>query len=385
MKRRELLVGGAALSLTSCAGRPQGLAGPEPQARSSPSVFDFGAVGDGIADDAAAFNAALAWAEANTRTVKVPGFKYSVADTIDLTTTGDRTAPWGLLGEGATIMSKITDPEKDVIHIHSRHVTRYLNISGIAIRGNNRRERNGIRLYCPRNTPPPVGYLYNVNLLNLSIERCGGNGIALEGDVFETQIMDSYFRGNGGNGALFSHLDGGICSAIGVYGSVFGDNRENGIALLNNTTSIQMHGGYVLENWKYGIYLSNGTSLGGVINGVGFENNYMSQGVDLDGAHVYANTRINLTNCRGYTQKGGSKYLVKGYFVDLCRLDTCTAGDGAAASGKTKLALIDGTSGGHVVLQNCQGDIEKRAGSAATWEAHNCKGAGLDVKGVTRG
>jgi hypothetical protein len=385
VNRRDVIAAGAALALgtgaTAAERKPiagSASARPEPQPRATMTAFDFGAAGDGQTDDGPVLQRALAWAEENGRTVVLPSFRYVVRTPVSVTSTGNRTASWGLLGQGAVIASEIQAADRDVIEIRSRHTVRFLTISNLTVRGGGR-ERNGIRLYSPGDH-----YLYNVNFLNIQVEGCGASGLALEGNVFETQIMASYFRANGEHGLVMRHLDGGICSAVGVYGSVFGQNGENGIAALDNATDLRVYGGYVLENKKYGLYLSNGTSQGGGLHGVGFENNYMSQRVDQGGAHVFANTRINMTNCTGYTQNGGSKYLLKGYFRDLCRLDTCASDDGAAAEGKCRLALVDGGIEGHVVFQNCSGDIEAQRGTRTSWEAHNCRGKGLDMRGTVR-
>ncbi|MBV8538837.1 MAG: hypothetical protein JO128_24780, partial [Alphaproteobacteria bacterium] len=84
MDRRRFLAAGSGLATLAgvSAGASPWSARAAPAARSTPTVFDFGAVGDGHTDDSGAFEKALQHAAANGVMVIVPAGTYAVARTI---------------------------------------------------------------------------------------------------------------------------------------------------------------------------------------------------------------------------------------------------------------------------------------------------------------
>lgn len=396
MERRKLLFAGAGIAATGAVSLPMITAKTASAAATSgstmagPSIFDFGAVGDGVTDDSAAFSQALAFAAANGRMVRVPSFTYAIAKPIKFTSVGHAGNTWGLTCEGARLQSKITTGE-NVIDLVSKHTVRYLRITGgLKINGTGT-DGYGLRIFCAGSS----AFFYNVTIDGLSVEKMGKSGLLFEGNVFESVISNSHFQDNKENGATFAHSQGGVCSAINIIGCYFNQNGKYGLCATNfdgvygGTTDIRVYGGYCRDNQSYGFYYNNGTA-GVTIEQVGFENNCKSLAPgDAKGAHVYGMVSMRLLNCVGYNQYGGATYLLRGWFSGLTTLEGCSQDSGAqmAATGKSRLVQIDGDAKGHVYMRNCTGGIAlKNATTACTWKAENCTGdsplGALNVRGI---
>src|SRR3546814_9482838 len=86
------------------------MASPLPATRRMLSAPDYGIVGDGIADDTAALQAALDAITTDGGTfVDIPPGVYRISATLRLTFTHDSAAHVGLLSHSATLNSAITD------------------------------------------------------------------------------------------------------------------------------------------------------------------------------------------------------------------------------------------------------------------------------------
>lgn len=110
------MAGVAASAALTGASRPAIAAG----SRNSPNVYDFGAVGDGVTDDSAAFSRALQYAAANTVMVTVPAGVYGISNTITFVSQGNVGQAWGFQCQGATLLSHITNGG-DVMSLTSWH------------------------------------------------------------------------------------------------------------------------------------------------------------------------------------------------------------------------------------------------------------------------
>jgi hypothetical protein len=384
VKRRDLvLTGTAALAV---AGLAQGAKAATTTTtvtatpKTTPTIFDFGAKGDGVTDDSTAFTNALKAAATSGRKIVVPGYTYAIAKTIAFSSTANSTSAWGLSCQGAILQSKITNGT-DVMNLVANNVVRYFGISGgLSIKGT-KTDRNGLRIFATGTSSGK--YFYNCTLDGVSIEGCGNYGLLMEGNVFENSISNCFFQDNKLNGATFAHSQSGVCSAITIVGSYFNQNGQHGLEATNfdgqygGAQDVRVYGGYCRENKKYGFRYNNGTAPGAAIQQVGFENNYTSVAPgDPTGAHVFGQVRMNMRNCTGYNQFGGATYLLNGYWTDLVSMDGCnqSAGAAMAATGKSRLARIYGSNTGHVVMRDSQGGIDIGSGNAATWQAINCSG-----------
>ena len=390
MKRRELFASGAALAAVSLASAasatpnwksPGGSSGggSTSTAASSPTVFDYGAVGDGVTDDSAAFSQALQAAAAQGLKVIVPGATYAIAQPIVFASNGNATRLWGLECEGAVLKSSITTGE-DVISMTSTDVVRYFQVGGgLTIKGSGSDGR-GLHIFAPGTGG---AYFYNCTLDSLSVEGVGGDGLLFEGNVFESQVSNSFFQNCGRNGATFAHSQGGACSSINLIGCYFNQNARHGMEATNfdgrygGATDVRVFGGYCRENGHFGFRYNNGTAQGAQVTQVGFENNCTTLAPgDPSGAHVYADVRMQMSACAGYNEFGGATNLLRGWFSDLALLDGCsqTCGGAMASTGKSRLVRVNGSSDGFVLMRGCNGGVAAESGTACTWRAENCKG-----------
>ncbi len=382
MKRREFLtkggmlaaagvVGGAALSRSTDA--------VAATVKVTPNIFDFGAKGDGITDDAAAFRKALTVSAAQGVKVVVPGFTYAINTPINWVSSGNAVAVWGLQCEGATLRSNIKNGT-DVFSMESKHLLRYFQIGGgLSIKCSGS-DRHGFRLYAGASGGI---YFYNAAIDRLAVEGAGGDCMLIEGNVFESQFTNCYFQDAKGNGATFAHSHGGIVSAIDVLGCYFNKNGKYGLNCTNfDSTSggaadVRVVGGYCRENKSYGFYYNNGTAPGAAISQVGFENNCTSlKPGDPNGAHMYGMVRMQVRDCAGYNEFGGATYMLRGYFTAVTTLDGCnqSAGGAMASTGKSRLVQVNGAATGHVAMRSCGGGLDVTSSNKATWQAVNCSG-----------
>lgn len=385
MDRRGFLWGGAATATAGLSSAGKAARAATADSRANPSVFDFGAKGDGITDDSAAFSKALQTAAAQGKIVFVPGFTYAVGRPITFTSRADVGRPWGLECHGATLVSKITTG-KDVMVLTSNNTVRYFRLSGgLKISGSGS-DGNGLHIVALSSKV----FFYNAMIEGLSVEGVGKHGLLFEGNVFESTIANSYFQDCKENGATFAQSKGGVVSAINLIGCFFNQNGAIGMAATNfdaeygGTTDVRIYGGYCRDNRSYGFYYNNGTN-GAAIEQVGFENNCRSlKPGDPKGAHVYALVGMKMRDCNGYNMYGGATYLLRGWFSSLTILDGCgqAAGGAMAATGKSRLIQVNGNQSGHVLLRGCSGGVDVIAGTHCTWQAQNCTGPspGGDLK-----
>lgn len=386
-RRGFVAAAGAATGLGLSLARSAAAASPLPH--NSPTIFDFGAVGDGETDDSAAFNKALDVAARDGHTVIVPGFTYAIARPINWVSSNNVGQAWGLQCQGARLLSKLSKGET-ILKLTSKHTVRYFRlIGGLTITGSGA-DGNGLHIFCPGNR----AFFYNATVEGLSVERAGIHGLLFEGNVFESVVLTSFFQDCKKHGATFAHSQGGICSAINVIGCFFNQNGEYGLCATNfdgpygGTTDVRVYGGYCRDNHSYGFYYNNGTGAG-ALEQVGFENNCRAlQPGDPQGAHIYGLNSMQLRYCAGYNEYGGATYLLRGWFQNLTVLEGCTqaAGGAVAKTGKSRLVQVNGSDKGHVLVSRSGGGIAVVDGTQCTWSAVNCSGPSprgdLDIRGV---
>mgnify|MGYP000170991162 CR=1 FL=1 len=360
INRRNMIAGiaggGAGLAFLSAA-RPAQAA----SATAAPTVSaaDFGAVGDGVADDTDAlqrtFEAALDGDAATV--VSIPPGRYRVTRPIEVVSAakpdGDITHRAGILAQGARILSEIAE-DKPVIRIESRAVIRFFLIEGLQINGSGQ-EGPGLSIDCEtRGT-----YFYNFCLRDLVIESCGGDGIQLIGNLFEGQIFNSYFRDNAGHGAIFSHgAEDTVLSAVHVFGCVFGGNGLNGAKLIEGAADVSFHGCYFLLNQYYGLSAESGCTL---LSHCGFENNHMHAGDFSEGnAGLRLMVYGTLIGCTAYSIYNQT-HLIRSYITNRLVMIGCTA-DGSGSAADAKLANLQGQPGAGITLIGCYGGTDIQDG-----------------------
>jgi hypothetical protein len=349
--RRGLILAGAAAALVA---RPLQAGAAVPQPGRTLSAASFGAVGDGVADDSAALQAAL---DASLRQggmlLVIPPGTYRVTRTLRLAptraTSGDVGRHNGILAHGARLASAITDGA-NVLEVSSSATVRFLLIEGLDVLGTGL-ERHGIVIACERRDD----YLYNFCLRDTVVQRCGGDGCRMVGNVFEGQIIDSYFRNNRGNGVTFAHgKEGGILSAIHGFGSVFGENGACGAGLIDGCYDVAFHGCYFVLNGKSGLAAANGCTL---LSNCGFENNHALATSFAEGASgIDLQSFGTLIGCTAYSMFHQTGLI--GAFVSAQLVLVGCTGSGGGPAKRAGLARLAGTAAGQAVLLGCTGRVD---------------------------
>ncbi len=354
--RRGLFAGGAGLAILAAAGTAHVASSAAPPGTMI-SARDFGAIGDGVADDTDAlqrvFEATLAGRQAAM--VVIPPGRYRVTRTIDVTSAerpeGNVTQRAGILAQGARLISEIRNGDP-VIRIESRAVIRYFLIEGLQIRGSGD-DGHGLFITCQTGGT----YFYNFCLRDLIIEGCGGDGCNLLGNVFEGQIFNSYFRDNKGNGATFSHgKQNTVLSAIHCFGCVFGANGAHGANMVNGAQDVSFHGCYFLLNKFYGLSAKSGCTL---LSNCGFENNHM-RAKDFAGGGAGIDLMVfgTLIGCTGYSIYRQT-HLIRAFVVNRLVMIGCT-GEGDGAADGARLADLRGKADASVTVVGCYGGIDRQ-------------------------
>ncbi len=366
MERRQLffLGGAAAAGLIGSAAQPT-----VAQADKAISAAEFGIAGDGRTDDTRALQRALDAAFDRQAVLLLPPGDYRVRKTLKIEPRGHVTRQCGIIGQGARLISEIGDGA-NVIEVVSRSTFRFLLIQGLDIKGSGR-DGHGILLAC---RAPGGEYLYNFCLRDIVVQGCGGDGCHLVGNVFEGQLINSYFRGNGGNGATFAHSKNkGILSAVHVFASVFGQNGGHGAALLNNCYDVSFHGCYFLLNRQFGVLADNGCTL---LSNCGFENNHEGAPDFSKGdAGIYLKNFGTLVGCTAYSIHKQT-HLLRGFIVRELVMVGCT-GHGGGAAKEAGLARLRGARDkANVTLIGCVGRVTEEDGVEAI-EIGGSDGGGL--------
>lgn len=349
--RRALLGAGAALAMAAAPDTTT-LAAP----RDKQPAAAFGAIGDGIADDGPALQRALdATFAADSRNpfMVIPPGTYRLTTPLRVDFTENQTRPGGIIAHGARLVSRIGD-SRPVLSISAKATVRFLLIEGLDIQGHGD-EGHGLSIDCDDRDH----YLYNFCLRDVTIQNCGGDGCRLLGNIFEGQIINGYFRKNRGNGMTFAHgLNGGILSAIHVFGAVFGDNGGHGAALVHHCYDVAFHGCYFLLNARFGLVAENGCTL---LSNCGFENNHEAAGDFARGdAGIDLRGFATLVGCTAYSMFNQTR-LLRAYVVGRLVMIGCS-GDGDARAKGAGLASLAGRKDASALIMGCAGAVEYRDG-----------------------
>jgi hypothetical protein len=349
MDRRSLLALGGAAALGGLGGAARAQVTQRPVAGAIRDAREFGAKGDGKTDDTAALQAALdhCFAAGGQAFLTIPPGTYRVSRTLRVAPTADVTRQTGIRAHGARLLSDVRDG--NVLEILSNSTVRFLLIEGLDILGTGR-ERHGLSIECEHG----AHYLYNACLRDIVVQGCGGDGLRVIGNVFESQIFNCYFRDNHGAGATFGHgFKAGILSAIHVMGSVFGQNGGRGVDMINQCYDVSFHGCYFLLNGHQGLVAANGCTL---LSNCGFENNHESAAdFAQGGAGIKLQNFGTLVGCTAYSRFKQSA-LIEAYVVSRLVMIGCTGsgGDDAKTAG---LAQLRGPQAARAVIIGCQGAV----------------------------
>jgi len=267
------------------------------------SVKDFGAVGDGVADDTAAINAALtALKPGQALYFPTTTSYYLVTSTITISS-----AYVTLLGDSKNSGIKYTGTGPALIVANSFFAMRNILLVGNGgAYGAGATSTYGVDLHGSSN----IG---NMLFENVTIQSFGSDGISMQNGIYTICVDKCTIQGNGGCGIasqiVSSDQDGNALTvtASGIYG-----NASDGIRW--KASALNVTGANVFEvNKGYGINLTWGSSLlsplpsGFSIKGNYFENNLLGQinlkgngGVYVNGAEIESNYML-MSNAAGGT------------------------------------------------------------------------------------
>lgn len=253
------------------------------------SVKDFGAVGDGVTDDTAAFAAALS---AERRTVYVPQGTYIVSSI-------DMPSFTRLTGSGYNSVIKSNGSSNHVVVIDT---ALHCQIDNVRISGNDTKTNlcgiygngavwlvidnvtvNGNGSHGIHLTGTAIAYAgsYMIQIRNLHSQANNGDGIRHQGTSSSNQanaihIDTSEFQSNGGNGATVWG------ASVSLSNNVFENNTGYGLCFDNGLTSGSAYASYAMasENnyfeLNYAGHINARVGTYGTINSLRLVGNYFT-------------------------------------------------------------------------------------------------------------
>ena len=298
------------------------------------NVYDFGAVGDGKADDTQALQDAIDAAEKTGKAIYLLPGHYSVRELFLKPNVVIRGEPrWGYGGEsvGNTVLMQRDEDQECLMDITNAG---QFTLDGISLYGTFRRDEHGTPNATADNTP---GHCHGIMTRPKGNERshCGA-----------FRIQNCKISGFGGHGAYLDRI-----GCFSVRNSSFGFNRGDGI---------RMNGwdAFLVDNWFSG----NG--------GAGFGTEGVNCSVTMTGCRIEWNAQA------GISILGGTHYNITGNYIDrsggpairiVPRVDTDANGNSVIAYPETiactgnllyrsgKYAPYGAKENSHAILDGCSG------------------------------
>ena len=279
------------------------------------NVKDFGAIGDGVADDTAAIQDTINYANPLGLTVFLPAGKYKISSGLTISNTTDSVAfdfKASMMGEGSAATSIIaTSGNYDMLTIlggSGAGVQSHQTIKGIFF------QRSDATRACISGD--------NLAFIRMDDVTCYGAdvGIALT-DILSSLFENCIIRFNN-KGLRFERSNFSYPNAITLNQCVIGNNNTYGIWAIGGTT-LSMHGGSVegngttigsVANW--GVLLSNSGyegAVAGAFHGTYFENN--SGRADVWLANSLNSVATSFTGCT-FNRIQASRYVTNNIYVE---------------------------------------------------------------------
>ena len=244
--------------------------------RETVSVKDFGAVGNGIANDTAAIVAGLNYLKPTGGTLFFPNGVY-LTDSIDLrnfqsiTLTGTEggAQPWLQtcqikIRTACAVGIQMADVNTNNSTNSGTAITIqnfYLNCNNLATTGMNMNYNifiNNVAVrYALGDGIVFEGFTYPIYLNNVNVQYCGGNGLKVKGPL--TTIYSVYNSGFSGNDGYGVYIEGG---AFAIFNNVTSQsNKQGGLKLYNNDPAIYTGENYLQSISFYNFYTEASGSL----------------------------------------------------------------------------------------------------------------------------
>lgn len=318
------------------------------------SARQFGAVGDGMADDTDALQAALEATFAAPDNVSgalvIPPGTYKISRTLRFTQRENSGQLRRITADGARLLSTMRDGEH-VLHLRSAAIWHFVIIEGLEIAGSGD-DGHGLYMECDSG----AAGLYNFCLRDLVVQGCGGDGCRIYGDLFESQLVNCTFRNNRNNGTTLAHSPhGGVLSSIHLFGCALDGNDGHGAEIVRSY-DVGFHGCTFRRNGRYGLFASNGVEL--VLN-CHFENNHrLAFDFANGGAGMALRRYATLIGCTSHSTANQTDLLdadLSGSFARLVMVGCRASGAGPAAA--AGLARLRGARTVDATLIGCRGAV----------------------------
>lgn len=244
----------------------------------------YNAKGDGVTDDSAAINAALATLSAPDGfgapgCVIFPAGKYLIESPLLLEFNNISAYKKIIRGYGATIVSGFDGPTGPMMTIQANELTRYLTISGLGFEGSGGSGTETEALFLVGDPLTDAKALYQVLIQDVSIENIDGICLHTDGNVFEITIDACNFA------SLSTTVDGvfieaGNTSSMNISNSIWRGGRR-GLRVESPLSDIHLYGNTFLVAWEEGCLLEFVTGACIINNHI--EANWLSAPTVADG------------------------------------------------------------------------------------------------------
>ena len=270
------------------------------------SLFDFGAKGDGMADDTAAVQAAINAIPASGGDLYVPPGIFNVtalviakpvhlygtskggyANNAQTAWVSASTIACMSLTADCITVTPVANNIQGGFTIDNVHIVGNLNVGGSTTGS------------CLVLAGSGTNVIRNWTLRDVWIRQCKEYAIRLQGNTFEGTIINSFIAQSGKSGIITEVVGGQSPSHINSYGNNIELNGNYGIEMVGFGVGWQDFGSYIAANMKHGWYLAGDVTLNGTTaegNGLSSPGNYSSyyvwvgnttfNNVEADGSHI---------------------------------------------------------------------------------------------------
>lgn len=302
---------------------------------------------------------AIVEAAAAGDTLELDPGQYTLDAPAHIEFTGNHTEPWGISAFGASLKAMFTDAVP-VLQWEAKGTAQCRNfaIDGLGIRTQNKQQK-GFKL-----VSKATGAAFYRFQLNRMAVQGAADAIDLEGNVFEAEIMFPT-ASDGENGiALGNPAEGGIISAINIWGGSLSQNNKDGIRTYSDIQyrepyDFSMFGTYLGNNGRYCVNATAGVTL---LKGVRVENPWSNPAAH-DPENRIERACVKLANFGTLEQvtgggNGNGTTLVDGYLSgNPLTLRECSIYNDRGLP--VKLAKLDGNPGkARVRAYGCRQRIE---------------------------
>lgn len=278
--------------------------------RRTVSVKDFGAVGDGVANDTSAIQFALNYWIANRCDLVFPPGSYLVTSPLTAIASSNKVDGNRIVGYGATIQGNL--PSSGILFKIgvSGALWRYFTIEGLSLRG----ATNETDLLLIDGGAGGSGeYVYGWELHRVNCEAFPGNGITITENAFEGTLFSCNSRTSNTTGyPIYINYGAGAVSSISLIDCTTSGGKK-GVYAPSPVSDIRMWGGTYILAQEEGVRLDN--ALGGMVSNLHLERNWegaASFAASGAGLAVSASQNFTISGCVG-TTNNKQKYVVRAF------------------------------------------------------------------------